>query len=114
MQVNPGPVFSTNIPPGQPKAFKTRFIGFALTIVLEAVRWENTNQQAIGMNFPVRLKLLIPLKNVMTREQLGKLDLAIQHGEIKTTRFTAEEFRELVNKYVAHRLAMRMRRFNDR
>ena len=83
-------------------------------IILDVARWENTNQQAIGMDFPVRLKLLIPLKTVMTREQLAKLDLAIEHGEIKTTRFTGEEFRELVNKYVAYRLARRMRRFNNK
>ena len=75
---------------------------------------ENTNQPDNGMDFPVRLKLLIQLKTVMTRDQLTKLDLAVENGEIKTTRFTAEEFRELVNKYVAYRLAKRMRRFNNK
>jgi hypothetical protein len=66
------------------------------------------------MDFPIRLKLLIQLKTVMTRDQLTKLDLAVENGEIKTTRFTVEEFRELVNKYVAYRLAKRMRRFNNK
>ena len=75
---------------------------------------ENTNQLNNGMDFPIRLKLLIQLKTVMTRDQLTKLDLAVENGEIKTTRFTAEEFRELVNKYVAYRLAKRMRRFNNK
>jgi len=73
------------------------------------VRWENTNQYDTGMEFPVRLKLLIQLKTVMTREQLTKLDHAVQNGELKTTRFTAEEFRDVVNRFVAHRLAKRLR-----
>ena len=50
----------------------------------------------------------------MTREQLAKLDLAVENGELKTTRFTAEEFRELVNKYVAYRLAKRLKRSNNK
>ena len=75
---------------------------------------ENTNQPDNGMDFPVRLKLLIQLKTVMTKDQLKKLDQAIENGEIKATGFTAEEFRELVNKYVAYRLAKRMRRFNNK
>jgi len=66
------------------------------------------------MEFPIRLKLLIQLKAVMTKDQLKKLDQAIENGEIRPTRFTAEEFRELVNKYVAYRLAKRMRRFNNK
>jgi len=66
------------------------------------------------MDFPVRLKLLIPLKKVMTREQLAKLDHAIQNGELKTNRFSAEEFRELVNRFVAYRLAQRLKRLNDK
>jgi hypothetical protein len=61
------------------------------------------------MEFPVRLKLLIPLKTVMTSEQLKKLDHAVENGELKTTRFTAEEFRDVVNRFVAYRLAKRLR-----
>ena len=64
------------------------------------------------MDFPVRLKLLIPLKSVMTREQLKKLDHAVENGELKTTRFTAEEFRDVVNRFVAYRLAKRLRKLN--
>ena len=77
-------------------------------------RWENTNQYDRGMEFPVRLKLLLQLKTVMTKEQLTKLDLAVGNGELKTTRFTAEEFREVVNKFVAYRLAKRIKRLNER
>jgi len=80
--------------------------------VFISVRWENTNQYDLGMEFPVRLKLLIQLKTVMTMEQLKKLDDAVQNGELKTIRFTAEEFRVLVNKFVAHKLAKRMRHLN--
>jgi len=67
------------------------------------------NQYDFGMEFSVRLKLLIQLKTVMTREQLTKWDHAVENGESKTTRFTAEEFRDVVNKFVAYRLAKRMR-----
>ena len=72
------------------------------------------NQDDLRMGFSVRLKLLIQLKTVMTTEQLTKLDHAVENGELKTTRFTPEEFRDLVNKLVAYRLAKRMRRLNDK
>ena len=64
------------------------------------------------MEFSVRLKVLIQLKTVMTREQLTKLDHAVENGKLKTTRFTTEEFREVVNRFVAYRLAKRMRGLN--
>ena len=72
-------------------------------------QWESRNQYDIGMEFPIRLKLLIQLKACMNQEQLKKLDAAIASGEIKTTRFTAEEFRDLVNKFVMHRMARRLK-----
>ena len=62
----------------------------------------------------MRLKLLISLKTVMTREQLKKLDHAVENGELKTTRFTAEEFRDVVNRFVAYRLAKRLRKLNNK
>ena len=67
----------------------------------------------LGMEFPVRLKLLLQLKTVMTTEQLVKLNLAVENGELKTTRFTAEEFRDVVNRFVALRLAKRMKTLNN-
>ena len=55
------------------------------------------------MEFFVDIKFLKQCKNVMTIEQLQKLNEAIREGGSKTDKFTPREFRDLVNKIVGLR-----------
>jgi hypothetical protein len=55
------------------------------------------------MGFPIDVKLLKQCMRFMTEDQVKRLAEAISAGEEKTTRFTLDEFKDLVNKVVTER-----------